>query len=134
MQIGQQKKTLKTDPFFEEVKRLRKKFPKLTYKQAVNLANQNLNPKTLNLAKKTDAKPVKKIVAKPVVKPTGKLMPKGKLKPQGVMQSDRLVTKQAPTVVEQETVIVKKENKGITIYLIIVAAAAAYYFLFKKKR
>jgi len=108
--------------FFAEVNRLRKKFPKLTQAQAYKLADENLNPKKLNLAKKT------------VAKKTGKLMPKGKLKPQGVMHSDRLVTKQAPTVVDQETIIVKKENKGISIYLIIVAAAAVYYFLFKKKR
>ena len=105
--------------FFAEVNRLRKKFPKLTQAQAYKLADENLNPKKLNLAKKS------------VVKPTGKLMPKGKLKPQGVMQSDRLVTKSQP---EKEIVIVKEEKKGISIYLIIVAAAAAYYFLFKKKR
>lgn len=105
--------------FFAEVNRLRKKFPKLTKAQAYKLADANLNPKKLNLAKKS------------VVKQTGKLMPKGKLKPQGVMYQDRLITKSTPA---PETIIIKEEKKGINIYLILVAAVAAYYFLFKKKR
>lgn len=107
--------------FFAEVKRLRKKFPKLTQAQAYKLANENLNPKRVTI----------KLDKKSVVKPTGKLIPKGKLKPQGVMHQDRLVTKSTPA---KEVVIVKEEKKGINIYFIIVAAAAAYYFLFKKKR
>lgn len=109
--------------FFAEVNRLRKKFPKLTQAQAYKLADQNLNPKRVTI----------KLDKKPVVNRTGKLMPKGKLKPQGVMQTDKLITK-LPARTGSETVIIKEEKKGISIYLIIAAAAAAYYFLFKKKR
>jgi hypothetical protein len=104
---------LKPDPYFNEVARLRKKFPKLSAKTIYQLANKNLYPDKLDLTKN------------PIAKPTGKLIPKGK------MQSERLETKSQP---EKEVVIVKEENKGINIYLIIVAAAAAYYFLYKKKR
>jgi hypothetical protein len=99
--------------FFAEVRRLKNKFPKLTQAQAYKLADENINPKKLNLTKNT------------VVNPTGKLMPKGKILP-----ANKIVL----TTPVNEIIEVKEEKKGINIYLIIAAALAAYYFIFKKKR